>query len=398
MEPLRIEQLRRTGYIVWNLVGVLALLSALVWGATKIKIIFAPLVLALALIYLLNPLVSSLERKGFHRLLGSCLSYVVLAGLAVLIGFVITPTLRDQGSELVDRFPVIVTDLGERTSDLAKRMGIEFKAPEITTSSISDWLNDPDNRALLGSQLGRAFEITLTVLEAILVMILGPVLALYLLIDLPSTQRRLMDLVPARLRPEVAFVGREVSHTVGGFVRGQLLVALIVGLLMSIGFRVIDLPFWLLIGLIAGFLNIIPFIGPWVGGALGTLVGLTSGQPTKALFAAAIAAGIQQVDNHFISPVVLRTTVRLHPVTIILSLLGGGALGGLFGVFLSVPVVAVFKILTGHLWRTRILGRSWEEAEAELLEIPVTQLADFGDQSDGPQPGSMDPPKSDSSR
>jgi len=395
MEPLRIEQLRRTGYIIWNLVGVLALLTALVWGATRIKVIFAPLVLALALIYLVNPLVSLLERRRLPRLLGSCLSYVVLGGLAVLVGFVIAPTLREQGSELVDRFPQIVTDLGERSSDLAKRLGIDFKSPELTGVSVSDWLNDPDNRALLGSQLGRAFEITLTVLEAILVIILGPVLALYLLIDLPNTQRRLIDLVPDRLRSEVLFVGREVSHTVGGFVRGQLVVALIVGLLMSIGFRVINLPFWLLIGLISGFLNIIPFVGPWVGGALGAVVGLTSGEPSKALYAAIVAAGIQQIDNHFISPVVLRTTVRLHPVTIILSLLGGGAVGGLFGVFLSVPVVAVGKILLGHLWRTRILGQSWAEAAREMVAVPAAIVEIGPGQPGGLQSGSMDPPQPD---
>ncbi len=81
-----------------------------------------------------------------------------------------------------------------------------------------------------------------------------------------------------------------------------------------------------------------------------------------------MAAAVQQVDNHFISPTVLRFTVRLHPATIIIALLIGGTVGGLLGVLLAVPVVASIKIVVGHFWRTRVLGQSWEEASEALIE------------------------------
>jgi predicted PurR-regulated permease PerM len=163
-------------------------------------------------------------------------------------------------------------------------------------------------------------------------------------------------------------VANQLSHAVGGFLRGQLVVALIVGLMTSFGFWIIGLDFWLLIGMIAGFLNIIPFVGPWVGGGLGVLVGLATADAGTAVAAAIVAALVQQIDNHFISPTVLRVTVRLHPATIILALLIGGTLGGLLGVLLAVPVVAAIKIVIGHFWRTRVLGQTWEEVTEALIE------------------------------
>jgi len=130
---------------------------------------------------------------------------------------------------------------------------------------------------------------------------------------------------------------------------------------------VIGLKFWLIIGMTAGFLNIIPFVGPWVGGGLGFIVGLVDGDLSKALAAALVAFIVQQIDNNFVSPTVLRATVRLHPAVVILVLLLGGAVGGLWGVLLAVPVTASIKIIAGHLWRTRVLGQSWAEASDALM-------------------------------
>jgi predicted PurR-regulated permease PerM len=129
-----------------------------------------------------------------------------------------------------------------------------------------------------------------------------------------------------------------------------------------------------------------------VAGALGALAGLTSGDPSKALWAALVALIVQQIDNNFVSPVVLRATVRLHPATVLLALFAGGAVGGLFGVLMAVPTVAVIKIISGHLWRTRVLGQSWDEAREALIDDDPTRemvLMRFrdGDESKESDPG-----------
>ncbi|MGH9034414.1 MAG: AI-2E family transporter, partial [Acidimicrobiia bacterium] len=170
---------------------------------------------------------------------------------------------------------------------------------------------------------------------------------------------------PPAARPEVLVVARRISAAVGGFFRGQLLVAFIVGVLSSIGLLVIDLPFWLLIGMVAGVFNIIPLVGPYIGGIPALVIALTTREPITAVWVVAIMVGVQQIDNHFISPLVMHRAVKLHPVLVMLALLLGGTLGGFFGLLIAVPTAAVLKILVGHLWRVHVLGESLEAREEQ---------------------------------
>jgi predicted PurR-regulated permease PerM len=132
-------------------------------------------------------------------------------------------------------------------------------------------------------------------------------------------------------------------------------VAAIVGVLCSVGLGIIGLRFWFLIGMIAGLFNVIPLVGPWVGGVPGVTIALTTGSPLQALLVVAVMVGVQQIDNHFITPQVMQRTVHLHPAVVILALVAGGSLGGFYGLLLAVPVAAVLKILVSHLWRTYVL-------------------------------------------
>jgi predicted PurR-regulated permease PerM len=150
-------------------------------------------------------------------------------------------------------------------------------------------------------------------------------------------------------------VGHRLNRAIGGFFRGQLVVAAIVGVLCSIGLGVIGLKFWFLIGMIAGLFNVIPLIGPWVGGIPGVTIALTTGSPLQALLVILVMVGVQQIDNHFITPQVMQRTVHLHPAVVILALVAGGSLAGFFGLLLAVPVAAVLKILISHVWRTYVL-------------------------------------------
>jgi predicted PurR-regulated permease PerM len=178
----------------------------------------------------------------------------------------------------------------------------------------------------------------------------------------------------------VLAVARRISAAVGGFFRGQLLVAFIVGVLSSMGLLIIDLPFWLLIGMVAGVFNIIPLVGPYIGGIPALVIALTTREPITAVWVVAIMVGVQQIDNHFISPLVMHRAVKLHPVLVMLALLLGGTLGGFFGLLIAVPTTAVLKILVGHLWRVHVLGEPLEareeQTDAEDSEGGVGFVAD----------------------
>jgi predicted PurR-regulated permease PerM len=204
-----------------------------------------------------------------------------------------------------------------------------------------------------------------------LVFIVGPVLAFYLLVDLPKIKRGLRAAIPTRRRREVESVMQRIGRAIGGFFRGQLLVALFVGVASALALWIVGLPFWAVVGLVAGLFNLIPLIGPFIGGIVAVLVAFTTdagaggllnlepGWPLAAGSAVALLI-VQQIDNHILSPNIVARTVNLHPVTVMLGLLAGGTLLGLWGMLLAMPVLATAKILILHFWDTRV---QWPPAD-----------------------------------
>jgi len=376
----------RLGITAWSLVGLAVLLWIVLQALGKLGVLLAPVVLAVVLIYVLNPVVTRLVSIHVPRILAAFLAFVGLLGIIVLFGFLVVPSVTSQAQELGARFPEIYDDSTAQIEDLIARIGFDnvnlWSYPELQT-----FIQDPSHQdQILAVVLDRLGSVTTGLLETILVFLVAPVVAFYILIDLPRVRQEAIALIPERHRDEVLQVTRRLGGAIGGFLRGQVLVALIVGVLMSVGFRIIGLQFWLIIGMIAGFLNIIPFVGPWVGGILGVMVGLVTADVGIALSAAVVALIVQQIDNHLISPTVLRATVSLHPAVVVLVIVLGGAVGGVWGVLLAVPVTAATKTLVGHFWRTRVLGQSWEEAIESMIEAsgpPETLIDEIRDAFDG---------------
>jgi len=396
------ERLRRAGVGAWSVIGILIVGAIFVWLLGKIRIIFPPLVLALLIIYLLNPPISWLERRGVARLFGTLGSYVVILGGLTLLGFLLAPLIGRQIDNFAADWPAFRTELVGLTEDVATgledRFGIEYDTTQIECLLGEEVEGRNCNRVVerlgdrVGERVGNVSELGGTVLEGLLVFILAPLLALYLLIDLPQLQRDVLHLFPEPLREEAADVGSKVGRAVGGFFRGQLFVALMVGALSAFGFWIIDLPFWLVIGAIAGFFNLVPLVGPFIGGAIGFLVGTVTGGVGLGLRAALVELVVQQLDNHIVSPMVMRRTVQLHPATVVLALLAGGTVAGFWGVLLGVPAVAVAKILLGHVWITRVLGeRATPYAGAAEREPPSVVPGGDGAEGDGDVPAPQHP-------
>jgi len=358
----------RMGIAAWSIVGAAALIWIALQALARFEILLAPVVLSVALIYILNPLVSWLAARRVPRILAAFLAFLAMLVVLAALGLAVTPLVADQGSELADSFPEIYEETVAEIERFAANLG--FEDVEIWSyDELSEFIHDPEAQdQILSVVWDRLGEVTTGFVEAVLVFVLAPVVAFYVLIDLPRVRSEAISLIPEGHKPEVLHVSRRLGGAVGGFLRGQMLVALIVGIMTSIGFRIIGLEFWLIIGMIAGALNIIPFVGPWVGGFLGVVVGFVTADTQTAVFAAIVAVIVQQIDNHLISPNVLRATVHLHPAVIILLILLGGGVGGIWGVLLAVPIAAILKILAGHLWRTRVLGQSWDDAFEAIVE------------------------------
>lgn len=354
-----VTNIRRAGEVAWALVGLTAVVVIVGFVANQVKIIFPPLVLAGAIVFLLNPIVTRLQHHGIPRAAGAALAYLgvfaLIAGSVVLLA----PIAADQVDQLADDLPTIQSRLERWVDDRAAQSTgtiFEFSRDDIENSVSNSGSSFED-------QLRRIREIGGEVAHALLIIVLGPIIAFYLLVDVPHLRRVAESLIPPSAQDEALVVGHRLNRAIGGFFRGQLVVAAIVGVLCSIGLGIVGLKFWFIIGMIAGLFNVIPLVGPWVGGIPGVMIALTTGSPVKALLVVAVMVGVQQIDNHFITPQVMQRTVQLHPAVVILALVAGGSLAGFFGLLLAVPVAAALKILFSHVWRVYVLGEPIEPLE-----------------------------------
>jgi len=361
---------RKLGVFSWSLIGIFILAALAFWLIEKGRIIFAPLLLAVVIVFVLNPLVTWFHKRGIPRVVGALIGFLTFFAALALIVIVVAPDMVGQAQSLVERFPDIFDDTTSQLKDVMADLGFENVAVW-NYQDLLDYLNDPANRDTLFDLFTANFGgVAAGVFEFILVFLIGPVLAFYFLVDLPATGKRAIGVFPPSRQAEAIHVGKQLNAALGGFLRGQLVVAFIVGSMLSLGYWLIGLEFWLLIGLIGGILNIVPFLGPWIGGALGVIVALTTGDVATVIWAVVVAVIVQQIDNNFVSPTVLQATVRLHPTVTLLVLVLGGALAGIWGVIIAVPLTASLKILVGHWWRTRVLGQTWQEASDAMFDAP----------------------------
>lgn len=365
------ERVRKVALIIWSVLGAVALVWVLILVAESVRIIWIPLAFAGGLVFLLNPLVNAFQRARIPRIIGTFLAFLTLGAILVAAGFVLVPLIQQQSAEFASELPNLYEVGIDWWQNIGERFNLDLGPPP-TLDVIQEWIQDPANQATIQQVVGSfgtfGGRLIRGVAEGLAIVVLAPLLSLYILIDLPRTKLVAAELTPPRYREEAVYVAGQVATALGSFVRGQLLVAFIVGVASSVGLWLLDIPFWLIIGILAGILNLVPFAGPVVGGALAALVALLNGSVTKALIAIAVFTAIQQVDNHIITPLVQRARVKLSPMVIVLALIIGGSLAGLLGVLVAVPVTAAIRIVAGHLWRTRLLDQSWAEASERMIE------------------------------
>jgi predicted PurR-regulated permease PerM len=347
--PSPYERFVRLGVVAWAGIGIIVLGYLLLRLLVYVNPVVPPLLLAVVVVYLLNPLVTALERRGVPRLAGAAVAYVLLICLVALAISLLVPVVSRQVTQVVDHFPDYVADAQATVRRVAARFGQEPNF-RLDADQVRQWLSASENRETVTRYLTGLRSVTTSLLSAMLIFVIGPIIAFYLLVDLPRLRRGATALVPPGRRQEIIALMERIGQAVGGFFRGQLLVALFVGVASSIGLWAVGLPFWLLVGIVAGVFNLVPLVGPFIAGGLAVIIALIGGEPLTALWSALVLLAVQQVDNHLISPNVMSRTVQLHPVVVMLALLVGASFAGLFGMLVIVPLVAVAKIVFLHLW------------------------------------------------
>jgi predicted PurR-regulated permease PerM len=353
LAPPLVVRAARWGIVAWATIGVLVLAAfVLRYVVYPVRVIFPPLVVALIAVYLLNPIVTAMERRGIARIWGTLLTYLVGLGIVGTALAFVVPLVTEQVTDFARSAPRVIDEVATSFRDLVSRLGLRVEDATGGGENVVDFF-------------GQLLSVTRGLLDLVIIFILGPIIAFYLLVDLPKIRRGAKALIPARRRAEFESVLQRIGRAVGGFFRGQLLVSLFVGVASAIALWIVGLPFWAAVGLITGLFNLIPLIGPFIGGIVavtiaftteqsgGGLLGLEPGWPLAVGSAVALLI-VQQIDNHILSPNIVARTVRLHPVTVLLGLLAGGTLLGLWGVLLAVPLLASVKVVLLHAWDTRM--------------------------------------------
>ncbi len=327
----------------------LGLVAALLVFAGRILL---PLLLGLVLAYLLDPAVSWFERRGRSRVLGTVVvAAAMLLGLLVLL-MVVVPAINDQVAQVRARLPEYRAAIEGRVLPWLERARAAYPEQyDLVVAKAEQTAREkwPEMLQSAIGWLGGVFSSFLGFLLFLLDLIFVPVFAFYLLVDFPKLKAGIRSLVPLPFRATTFSRLREVDASVSSFLRGQLTIALILAAINGLGLTLVGVPMGLLIGIVAGLANMIPYMALLVGLAPAmVLCWIEYQSPGRLLAVVLIFAGAQFLEGTVLSPRILSKSVNLHPVWVLLAIIVGGRLFGFVGMLVAVPATAAIQVFVRH--------------------------------------------------
>jgi predicted PurR-regulated permease PerM len=309
-----------------------------------------PFIIAFFLAYLLNPTVSWLEEKGMRRIWAILAVYAALFSVLILAGGRLVPLVLRE----LENFGRDLPEMTVKVEELLQAFQWKYQNSALPISLRAAMDNGlVSMQGSLQDFVARVVAAILGMLSHILGLVISPILAFYILHDWHDIGTEMQRIVPGRWRHELGHLLRDLDKVLAGVIRGQLTVAVIVGILISSGLYILDVRYWLIIGILAGMLDIIPYFGAFIGATPAVTVALLE-SPGLALKVAGLIFVVHQLEGTIIGPKILGDNVGLHPLTVIFFLFIGEEVGGLVGMLLGVPVAAVVKVLLRHLVKALI--------------------------------------------
>lgn len=310
-----------------------------------------PIVMSGILYYLLNPLIDWLEKKRVPRVTGILLVFMVLAGLIVWGVINLIPIIREQVLSLLLNFPdylsTFITQVNQLLrSDVLSRIQEQLLGD---TGTLSQTIST-QAEGMIDSAISNIGSIFGTLTSIVLAVITTPFILFYLLKDGHNMPYYIMNLVPSKMREKTYVLLRETNMQISQYIRGQLLVAFAVGVMFWLGFVIIGMEYALILGIMAGALNLIPFLGTFIAFFPIVLVAIVVHSPIMLVKVLIVFTIEQTLEGRVIQPLILGSNLNIHPVTIIAVLLTAGNLFGIPGVILGIPAYAVLKVFVVHLF------------------------------------------------
>jgi predicted PurR-regulated permease PerM len=332
------------------LVAVIVLTRAL--GA--VLLIFLAITLAEAV----RPLVAGLERIRVPRPLGALLIYLVVAALLFGLGWLLFTPLAAQINELIGHLPEYFAEAQQWANDAQQALAandplralVDGLAAQLTVS--------------LQAALPALLQFPLTLLSGIfgglLSVVIVVTMSIFWLMSAGKLREFALSLASDRARAGGALLFTDLGRTLGGWVRGTLVAMLLIGLLTALGLWLLGVPYALLLGILAGLLELIPYLGPWISGAVAALVALVAVDPLKAIQVVVLFIIIQEIEGNLVQPFVMSWAVHIDPLLVLIAIVVGAEALGLVGAVIAVPVAGMAQVIT-----QRVIAPSIRRVTAE---------------------------------
>jgi len=311
----------------------------------KVLKVMSPLFIGIIVAWILDPLVNWFVKKGVKRVIASIFAFFILLFVLYLLCILIFPRLGGQINDFIALVPSIFTSIYNWIDSLFDKLSTSsFDFSSIKTqiySSISTISGD------ITTKLPTAVVNFVTAfVSGIGTFLLGLIVGFYLLIDFNAI-KKVLEFVPKKYHESVIEITTRVNNSFRDFLQGTLLVSLGIFILSLIGYSAVGLKAPMLFALLCAITNIIPYIGPWLGGAICAIVGFTV-SPLCGILTIIVAFVIQQIDGIILNPIIMGKTMKLHPVSIMIGLLVFGSLFGIWGMILATPIMGGFKTVLNY--------------------------------------------------
>lgn len=358
------DKARRRFLNVWTIVGAIALTWVVVQLLNILSVPVAIVIWTTIIVFVLRGTVNKLEEIGINRTVGTAIGYVIMFAVLALVAFLLFSPgvgMNTQFANLIENVPVYVQGISDWANDMYARYAYMLEDESVRAfvadvqASAMEWAGDFAKNSASGAI---AFGTGLA--NAFMAIGFALVVAFWILMQLPQLGRECKRLVGDAHAEDLEMLHITFTRVMGGYIKGTLLQCAIIGVACGILFAVLGIPNSMALGGITGILNIIPIIGPWLGGGLAAIVGIFV-SPLVAVIAILGTIVIQQFVYTFISPKIMSDSVDIHPALTLIALMAGSALGGamgglpgsLVGMLASIPAVAVAKSVFVYYFEKR---------------------------------------------
>ncbi|MGX2946263.1 AI-2E family transporter [Enterococcus alishanensis] len=372
----------KTSYYIVGLVVLLALAILLLQKVSFIfhpivvilQTILPPVVFALLLYYLLNPLVDFLNKHGVPRTLSITLTYLVIFGLLIFGGFQLVPVIEDQSRDLANNFPNLINDFQKAIENILANTPLKNWA-EQAFESVDEWWKDiagivGDNWQQGAQSLGNIFS---AVSSVAITLFTGPIIAFFLIKDPRKLYQAVIQITPPKFRDDTKSLIKIANQQLGAFLKGQVIASLLLGLIYWGVFLLIGMEYSTVLALAAGILSIIPYVGAFLAFIPGLFIAFQISTFMVVKFVIAWFA-VQLLHGDLVVPRVMGDRLKIHPVTILVVLLVMGDLLGVVGVIFGIPIYSMVKLVVVFIFRkfkqryNRYFGDEGEYQETKFSE------------------------------